>query len=40
VAVRSTSFQNINHPPLIDYLYFAAGSSGAKLLKNYHSFNG
>ena len=23
-----------------DYLYFCVGSSGAKLNKNYHSFNG
>lgn len=30
----------MNHPPVSDYLYFAAGSSGSKLLKNYPSFNG
>jgi len=39
-AARSTSYPIINHPPVTDYLYFAAGSSGAKLINNYHSFNG
>lgn len=39
-GVRSTNYGNLVHPAVSDYLYFVAGSSGAKLLKSYHSFNG
>ncbi|CAD8140693.1 unnamed protein product [Paramecium octaurelia] len=38
--VRSTQFPVVTHNPITDYAYFAVGSSGTKLLKNYHAFNG
>ena len=40
LLMRSTEFQEVNHLPVQDYLYFSVGSSGSKLLNNYFSFNG
>jgi hypothetical protein len=41
-TIRSTTYGELNilHFPIADYLYFAVGSSGAKLVKNYNRFNG
>ena len=41
-TVRTTSYGELNllHYPVQNYLYFAVGSSGAKLIKNYPRFNG
>lgn len=41
-TIRSTTYGELNilHYPIQDYLYFAVGSSGTKLLKNYNRFNG
>lgn len=41
VTVRQPEYnENVLHYPINDYLYFAVGTSGEKLIKNYNKFNG
>lgn len=40
-TIRKADYsENVIHYPINDYLYFAVGTSGEKLIKNYNKFNG